>query len=393
MNILRIIASLDPEAGGPAEGIRQMTRALDQRGHRTEVACVDAPGAEWLEEYSFPVHALGPAWTPWGYAPGLESWLRDAADRFDCVLVHGLHQYAGFAAWRALSDQSVPYYVYPHGMLDPWFKRAHPFKHLKKQLFWPWSDYRLLRDARAVLFTTEEERRLARESFTPYRGTEKVVGYGTRGVPAGGAEDARTLFRRYPELEDARIVLFLSRIHPKKGCDLLIEAFARVFGDVSEWHLVMAGPDRVGWTEDLRDQAESLGIADRVTWAGMVRGELKWTTFRSADVFVLPSHQENFGIVVAEAMSCGVPVLTTRAVNTWREVEESGGGFADEDTAAGMARLLERWRALGEEERRRMSRRAREGFEEHFGLSRAANRLLATIGTSEPVRRTAEAAS
>lgn len=393
MNILRIIASLDPEAGGPAEGIRQLTRALGERGHRTEVACVDAPGAEWLENYTFPVHALGPAWTPWGYAPRLEPWLRDAAGRFDCVLVHGLHQYAGFAVWRTLRDRSTPYYVYPHGMLDPWFKRAHPLKHLKKQLFWPWSDYRLLRDARAVLFTTEEERRLARRSFMPYRCTEKVVGYGTRGVPAEGAGDARAFHRRHPKLEDARIVLFLSRIHPKKGCDLLIEAFARVFGDDSPWHLVMAGPDRVGWTDELQDQAERLGISDRVTWTGMVRDEIKWATFRSADVFALPSHQENFGIVVAEAMSCGVPVLTTRAVNTWREVVESGGGFADEDTPAGMVRLLERWRALSEEERRRMGERARGGFEDHFGVSRAADRLLATIGSNEGVTRTAEAVS
>src|SRR5213076_1488953 len=114
------------------------------------------------------------------------------------------------------------------GMLDPWFKRTYPLKHLKKWIYWPWADYRVLRDARAVLFTTEEERLLARQSFWLYRCREAVVDYGTAG-PTGDAARQRESFRSaFPMLRDTRNLLFLSRLHPKQGCDTLLAAFARV---------------------------------------------------------------------------------------------------------------------------------------------------------------------
>ena len=112
-------------------------------------------------------------------------------------------------------------------MLDPWFKRTYPLKHLKKLLYWPWGEYRVLRDAAAVLFTSEAERHLARESFSPYRCHEEVVNYGTA-APTLDLEAAREHFlARFPHLRDKRILLFLGRLAEKKGCDLLIEPSRR----------------------------------------------------------------------------------------------------------------------------------------------------------------------
>ena len=105
-------------------------------------------------------------------------WLRAHAPDYDAVVVHGVWQYTSLAVWRALRRGPVPYFVYFHGMLDPWFKRAYPLKHLKKWLYWPWADYRVARDAKAVLFTAREEARLAAQSFWLYRVTPAVVGYG-----------------------------------------------------------------------------------------------------------------------------------------------------------------------------------------------------------------------
>jgi glycosyltransferase involved in cell wall biosynthesis len=189
-------------------------------------------------------------------------------------------------------------------MLDPWFKRTYPFKHLKKWAYWPWANYRVLRDAKAVLFTTEQERQLARQSFWLYQADEVVVGYGTS-APPGAAEKQRELFlSSFPHLRGQLILLFLSRIHPKKGVDLLIEAFAA--SAPRDWglQLVIAGPDQVGWQSKLQHRAVELGIADLITWPGMLTGDLKWGAFRAAHLFCLPSHQENFGIVVAEALAC-----------------------------------------------------------------------------------------
>jgi len=141
-------------------------------------------------------------------------------------VVHGLWQHPGVAARRALRAAGVPYFVYPHGMLDPWFRHEYPLKHAKKCLYWWLAQHAVLRDAAAVLFTCEEERRLARESFWPYRVREAVVNYGTT-LPAGVRPEQRDAFlAAFPALRGQRLLLFLGRIHEKKGCDLLIDAFA-----------------------------------------------------------------------------------------------------------------------------------------------------------------------
>ncbi len=182
MRYLHLIASLDPESGGPAEGVRQLCAVMLRLGHEVEVATLDPPGSACGGDLACPVHALGPPrFGKYAYSAHLEPWLGENAPRFGAVIVHGLWQYPGYAAWRALRRSATPYFVFTHGMLDPWFKRQYPLKHLKKWLYWPWAEYRVLRDASAVLFTCEEERLLARESFWLYRAKEAIVSHGTPG--------------------------------------------------------------------------------------------------------------------------------------------------------------------------------------------------------------------
>ena len=169
MKILHLIASANPAYGGPIEGIRQLGATLTSNGeHLVEVATADDPKAPFLAGFPLPVHPLGPSYARYGYAPGLVPWLRANVSQFDVVVVNGIWRYSGFAAWRVLHGAATPYVVFTHGMLDPWFRQEYPLKHLKKWLYWPWADYRVLRDAAAVMFTCEEERLLARQSFGLY---------------------------------------------------------------------------------------------------------------------------------------------------------------------------------------------------------------------------------
>jgi glycosyltransferase involved in cell wall biosynthesis len=380
LKILHVIASVNPQHGGPIEGIKQLHTPLSQLGVEVSLVCCDAPDAPWLATSGFPmIKALGPAKSKYGYTPKLIPWLRENAARFDAVIVNGLWQYHSLAVRQALAATKVPYFVFTHGMLDPWFKRTYPLKHLKKWLYWPWAEYRVLRDARAVIFTCEDERLLARQSFWLYRANEAVTAYGTSPPPANGSELAQRFLAKHPHLQGKRIVLFLSRIQEKKGCDLLVDAFAQVAKIDKRLHLVMAGPDQTGWLETLRTQAEALGIADRISWPGMLQGDDKWGAFYTAEVFCLPSHQENFGIVVAEALACGKPVLISNKVNIWREIEADSAGFVDEDTVDGTVRNLKRWLALNTNERTEMNGRARLCFESRFQIRRAAERLLEII--------------
>jgi glycosyltransferase involved in cell wall biosynthesis len=273
-------------------------------------------------------------------------------------------------------------------MLDPWFKKRYPLKHLKKWLYWPWAEYRVLRDAQAVLFTSEEERLLARTSFWLYRCNEVVVNYGTAD-PAGDPDcEQQAFFSRYPELRGKKLAVFMGRIHPKKGCDLLIEAFAKTLSQDQEWHLVIAGPDQVGWESKLRSRAERFGIASRITWAGMLRGAVKWGALRAAEMLVLPSHQENFGVVVAEALAVGTPALISDKVNIWREIQADGAGIVAGDTLAGTCELLRKYLATGEAEKVNMRRYARNCFEQRFEIQRAVGalrRVLTEVSSNDLV--------
>lgn len=380
MKILHVISSVNPQDGGPIEGVKQLQAPLQALGAQVEIACCDAPDAPWLATSGLAtVRALGPSRMGYAYAPRLLTWLRENASRFDAVIIEGLWQYHGLAVRQALVGTKVPYFVFTHGMLDPWFKETYPLKHLKKWLYWPWGEYRVLRDARAVIFTCEEERLLARKSFWLYRANEAVASYGTSSPPSDGDELAQRFLAAHPQLQGKRTVLFLSRIHEKKGCDLLLDAFAQVVKQDKRLHLVMAGPDQTGWTAILKAQAEKLGVSHRITWPGMLQGGDKWGAFYAAEVFCLPSHQENFGIVVAEALACGKPVLISDKVNIWREIDADAAGFVDEDTADGTVRNLQRWLALGADGYAAMGARARECFATRFHIQRAAERLVEII--------------
>jgi glycosyltransferase involved in cell wall biosynthesis len=184
-----------------------------------------------------------------------------------------------------------------------------------------------------------------------------------------------------PGLRGKRIVLFLGRVHAKKGCDLLIDAFARVASRDQSLHLVIAGPDETGWATSLRAQAQAAGVAQRISLPGMLQGELKWGAFHASDVFVLPSHQENFGVAVAEALGCGLPALISDKVNVWREIEADGAGMVAADTVDGTEKNLVRWLELDDTARAAMRAQAARTFEARFRIETMVSALTALLET------------
>lgn len=379
MKLLHLLSTVDPMGGGPMEGVRTRGLRLLEMGHQVEVASLDAPDAPHLKSFPLPVHALGPPRWGYQYTALLRPWLRAHAGDYDAVIVNGLWQYHSFATWQVMRELRRPYVVFTHGMLDPWFKRNYPLKHLKKWLYWPWAEYRVLRDAAAVLFTSEEERLLARRSFWLYRAREVVVSYGTQSPPGDAVSLRNEFLAARPELRDKRVLLFLGRLHVKKGCDLLIEAFARVAAEEPRLHLLMAGPDQSGWVSQLKARAAALGVASRITWSGMLQDRAKWGAFYSSEVFILPSHQENFGIAVAEALGCGLPTLISDKVNIWREVRAARAGLVAEDTEDGTLRILRHWLSLPADEREAMGQRAQALFSDRFSVERMATTLIEVV--------------
>jgi glycosyltransferase involved in cell wall biosynthesis len=379
MKILHVIPSIDPASGGPAEGLKQLCSIYVRGGHEVEVASLDSPEA--IRSYDFParVVALGPGWGVFGYSHQLMKWLRENVARYDVVFIDGVWQYNTMAAYSALRETATPYAIFTHGMLDPYFKKRYPLKHIKKSIYWRLFLARILRNASAVLFTSEEEKILARRSFPRFRAREIVVPFGIRGPDCDTVIAAEEFLTRWPVLRGKRVAISMGRIHPKKGTDILITAFARTLARDATWRLVIAGPDSVGLRKDLEALASSLGIADRITWTGMLKGAAKWGALAVSEVFVIPSHQENFGIVIVEAMASNLPVIVSDKVNIWREIERCQAGLFCEDSVDGAAASLARWQAFSGEEIAALRLRSRQCFEELFNYDVTAKVVLEIV--------------
>ena len=383
MKLLHCISSVNPAAGGPSEALRQRLQSLGERGHYSEVACLDDPTASFLVDFPVPVHALGPGRGTYSYSSAWIPWVKSNHRRFDAIIINGLWQFHGYGTRLAIG-RDFPYFVFPHGMLDPWFKRTYPLKHLKKWLYWPWAEYRVLRDARAVLFTSEEERRLARESFWLYRCREIVVNYGTAGPTGDPTEHQDSFQAAFPALRGKHFLLYLGRLHEKKGVDLLCHAWAHLQSDVSDQRmgdvqLVIAGPGESSYVDAIRALIDRLNLTGSVQLTGMLTGATKWGALAAAEAFILPSHQENFGLAVTEALACGTPVLISNRVNIWREIAAEGAGIVEPDDLPGTIRLLQRWHAASSSEKATMSVRARESFGRRFQIERAVDSLISAV--------------
>jgi glycosyltransferase involved in cell wall biosynthesis len=375
MRILHVISTLNPAMGGPIEGVRTLF-SYGAEGYVGEAVTSDAPDAPYLQGLPYPVHALGPVGATFAYNPRLVPWLRENIHRFDGVIVNGLWQFNGLAAMLAVRGRK-PYMVFTHGMLDPYFKRRYPMKHLKKVLYWYPVEYWVLRRAYRVLFTTDTEERLAQQSFAAWSWRPQVVPYGIRAPQTNPEEDIATFLERVPQVRGKRFLIYLSRIHPKKGCDLLLQGFADLAASDPDLHLVMAGPDETGWVPELNAIAEKAGCADRVHWPGILRGPAKWGAFRAAEAFILPSHQENFGIAVAEALAAGLPVLLSDKVNIGDMLAGKGCTLIEPDTLEGTRRLLQRWIAMDPGDRLKMSEQAAECFRTRFDMLETAQNIMA----------------
>lgn len=382
MKILHIIPSLDPKSGGVSQALKTIIKGLVQIGIFSDVATTDNPNAYFINNDDFKIYAFGPFRTSWKYAPQLLNWLKVNMDRYDAVIVHGLwqyHTYATYRAYRSFKDKRPKLFVMPHGMLDPYFQKAkgRRIKAIRNWIFWKLSERKLVNTADGLLFTCGAEQRLAGHTFSPYHPkSERVIGLGVEEPPEFSTDMVRAF--RQKACFSGDFLLFIGRIDVKKGVDLLVAAYNRLCIEQKKLpRLVIAGPGLDSeYGKMIRTLAES---NNNIFFPGMLTGNSKWGFFYSCMAFVLPSHQENFGIAVVEAMACGKAVLISDQVNIWEEIVTGKGGIAESDDEEGTYQMLARWHCKAKPDQLAMSRSARQTFLENFTVKNAATRLFEAI--------------
>jgi glycosyltransferase involved in cell wall biosynthesis len=380
---------MDPLSGGPCQGIRNCHPAFSKLGIYEEVVCLDDPSVSYPSGDTFPIHRLGPAKGAWQYNKNLLYWLRQNLQRFDVILVNGLWLYHGFAVRKAMrylqqrnllnEKRRLPkVFVMPHGMLDPYFQKAESrkLKAIRNEIYWRLIEAKLVNGAHGLLFTCEAELLLARQPFTPYAPKKEFnVGYGVIEPPSYTTQMKEPFLKHSPNIKGENYLLFLSRVHEKKGVDLLIAAYQHVKNRRSGERqafpkLVIVGPglETAYGKKMVRLVEETEDLKSCVFFTGMLEGDAKWGAFYGCEAFILPSHQENFGIAVVEALACSKPVLISYEVNISKEIEATGGGIIAKDTLAGTTELLEGWLKLSLAEKEEMCHSAKRTFKKYFDI-------------------------
>ena len=373
LRVLHVIPSVSPQDGGPTQAIGIIERALSGAGVQVTTLTTDHE----LDLQGRPCTPPDPnsacriyahKWTnSYKVAPGLVPRLVQAVQRHDVVHIHALFSFASTAAAWVAHRRGVPYVVRPLGTLGSYGMRVR--RHRLKRISTALIEGRILRRAAAVHFTSRSELEEAEGLGLAMRSVVIPLGVDWENAGSGVPIEHGALVGR-------RVILFLSRLDPKKNLEALIDAVASSQMLKGSCALLIAGAGEPSYVGSLKARAAAAGLCDRIAWLGHVEGAQKRSAFATADVFVLPSFSENFGIAAVEAQLAGVPCVLGKGVAVATEVEKAGGGLAITPEPAPMARALER--VLGDDGlRRKMGAQATEFANREYSTQTMTRRLLA----------------
>ena len=381
LKVLHVIPSVSPCRGGPSKAVIEMVTALRQAGVQAEIATTNDDGAATLDvplnelnnHQGVPVRFFKRISPPIGvirefaYSPSFQRWLKNNIQHYDVIHVHAIFSFCSSYAMSLARRRGVPFVVRPIGQLEKWSLQQSKSR---KARYLDLIERKNLLAASCVQFTAESERDQALEVIPKLK--HQVIPLGLA-IPMP-LEQARHKLREHWHLDRAvPTILYLSRLHPKKGLDLLLDALAIV--DDFPFKLIIAGDGDAVFVNALKDKIKRLELEQHCEFIGYSKGPEKNLLLQGADLFVLTSHSENFGIAVLEAMASGTAVLVSRSVALSAEVEKHKLGFVcDLEVNAIRRELIDALADL--ENTHDLGVSARDYVELHYQWSSIAGRLI-----------------
>ena len=378
LRVLHISTGLSVELGGPPQVVQQLTTALTKLGVDCSIAaCVGELGRSkagirglpipGVNVHMFETSPLADVWS--AHSGAIARFLRDQIDTYDLVHVHELWHHPGFAAFRAARSEGVPFVLTPHGALEDWSLRH---KALKKRIYmWAIQD-RILRTANMLHALSESESKRIAE--LGYETPVAVVPNGVDGESYYDLPDTREFLEKYPLLVGRKVLLFLGRLHVKKGLDILARSFTKIATRFPNVALLVVGPDEHGNRYEMEAVLREAGVLDQVVFTGTLTGREKLASMGCADVFVLPSYSEGFSMATLEAMAAGLPVVISDKCN-FPEVAEHDAGFVVSVDEVGVTDAIVTLLSDGEL-RRRKGANGRELVRNQYSWDSAAAKMM-----------------
>ena len=376
MRVCQVVASINRNIGGPAISVPRLASALATRGVESRLATLDypghgpqtsVPGASVTSLPTTALNRLARGWSP-AFHHALTALARQG---LDVLHNHGLWMFPNHYARQVAVAANVPLVISPRGMVEQWSLGRSRWK---KWLVWHGFEKTNL--ARAALFHATSHEEAASIRALGLHQPIAVIPNGIEIPEPGAARDREMLEEKFPGLRGRRWLLFLSRLHPKKGVLELLRVWQRLHGQFPSWHLVLAGPELDGYRATVSAAVNDLRLSEHVTLTGMLAGDLKASAWAGAELFVLPTYSENFGLSIAEALAQGCPALTTHGA-PWRGLTEQRCGWWIEMTESALAAALAAALQTPAEERRAMGARGRDWMRRDFSWPGIAQRMEA----------------
>jgi glycosyltransferase involved in cell wall biosynthesis len=319
MKVLIVIPAIGLVYGGTSKLVLELAQALGDRALQIDVVTTDANGAtnldvplcSWQQEKSYRIQYF-PRWrlSEYKFSYPLTAWLFQHIRDYDLVHTISLFTYPVAIAHWLCQLFKVPYIVNPQGMLDPW---ALNYKGFKKKSYYALIERPILCKANAIQMLSQAEADGIQPLSLPT--PLKIIPNGIHRQDFDPLPEPELFYQAFPELRDQSLILFLGRIDPKKGLDLLAPAFARIHAEFPNTHLVVAGPDNTGFLPTAQSYFEQAGVLKAVTFAGMLTGTLKYAALAAVDLYVAPSYSEGFSLSILEGMAAGLPCVFTTGCN------------------------------------------------------------------------------
>lgn len=357
MKVIHTIQGLSPSGGGPSRSVPGLCEAISKVG--VQVKLISSDNLTKLNYYKTYNNTLFNKMLNYYFPLNYYRFFKESSEKFnpDIIHVHGIWLPSNHLTVKYANKINIPFIISPHGTLEPWSLLHKAFK---KRIGWYLYQKNDLEKS-VVLHAT---------SLKEYESIRKIGLKNPVAILPNGVEIPEILIDTLIDRsKDKRIVLYLSRIHPIKGLLNLVKAWSHL--RPKNWKIIIAGPDEGGHKKEVERTIVEEKLGDSIQFLGEISNDEKWPILKNADLFVLPSYSENFGIVVAEALAVGVPVITTKGT-PWGVLEETGSGWWIEPGVESLTNALRGAIALTDQERKSMGLRGRALVEERFAWGNIA---------------------